>query len=108
MAKIGEFDVVANVDHKMRNSPQHYLNCCYGNIGREVNKVSIKHRLVTRNHKYLHGGYGQVAKRLTITIDFGDSVMLTRSNFADDICGSIVDAVAYKVNDFDLCNEAPE
>lgn len=92
------FDVNADVKFKMENSKDTFLNCFAGSVAEEVKKCSIKHNLETRKHKFSDGMTGQIAKKLTIEIEFNDAIIQPHSHFEDDFCTNVVEALEENVN----------
>lgn len=107
--QVKEFDVTSDISGKIHRDPQDFLNMFDGSVGREVAKCSIVTKLSVRRHKFKNGEMGDIANRLTIVIDFGESIIQPHSCFEDDFATLAVDALANNVNGlFENSYEASE
>lgn len=54
--------------------------------------------LETKPHTFQDGSKADIAKKLTIVIEFNDAIVQPHSTFEDDFCEKCADAITENVN----------
>lgn len=85
-------------NHKIIAEIQGALTQFYGAVGEEVKKCSITTDLETKEHTFKDGTKAGIAKKLTIVIDFGSSIVQPHSDFEGDFAMSCVGALEDNIN----------
>lgn len=92
------FDINADVDFKVKNNQTNFLTGFGGSVAEEVKKCTIKHKLETKPHTFQDGSQAGIANKLTIEIEFNDSIIQPHTHFEDDFCTKVVEALEENVN----------
>jgi len=92
-----QFDVKDAVKDIMEYNKESELHGFGGNVSHEVEKVTIKHKLIQRPHHFKNGK-GRVAKKLTIVIEFNDAVIQPHSEFESSYVHCLIEQLANEVN----------
>jgi hypothetical protein len=93
-----QFDHVAHIKSEIESNRGTFLRAFAGDVGKEVGKINISHEFETKEHKFGDGEVGEIAKKLTIVIDFGDAIVQPHQDFENDFCVAVSEVLGNEVN----------
>lgn len=92
------WDLKEHIKYEIKNNKETFLTSFKNSVAKEVGKVKIKYDLETKPYKFRDGETADIAKKLTITIDFKNAVVQPHSHFEDDFCAAVTEALTENVN----------
>lgn len=93
------FDMEEHIKFDKEHSKSTFLSDGFGEmVAKELNNIPIKYNLETKDHVFRCGETGQVAKKLTIEIDFDKVVVQPHDAFEETVCADIARWLECEIN----------
>jgi hypothetical protein len=92
-----DFNVKEAVKDIKNYNEKSELHSFAGTVGDEVGKVEIKYNIETKGHKFQDGETGDVLQKMTIEIDFSNTLIQPHSEFESTFIHPIIETIANEI-----------